>query len=78
MPGASRQDLQGLDQAAVDREVRAGDVAGSVAGQRVKKGPDHHEDVWWSCVQKVDHVVVIVEGGLRECREEVLESKKRC
>jgi hypothetical protein len=53
-------------------------VAGSVAGQRVKKGPDHHEDVWWSCEQKVDHVVVIVEGGLRECREEVLESKKRC
>jgi hypothetical protein len=40
----------------------------------VKKGPDDHEDVWWSCEQQVDHVVVVIESGLCECREEVLES----
>jgi hypothetical protein len=52
-------------------------VAGSVACKRVEKGPDDHEDVWWSCEQKVDHVVIVVEGGFCECREEVLESRKR-
>lgn len=59
----------------VNKEPEA--VTGSVAGQGMEKGPDHHEDVWRSCEQKVDHVVVVVEGGLCECREEVLEARKR-
>jgi hypothetical protein len=59
----------------VNKEPEA--VAGSVAGQGVEKGPDNHEDVRWSSEQKVDHVVVVIEGGLRECREEVLEPRKR-
>jgi len=43
----------------------------------VEKGPDHHEDVWRRCEQKVDHVVVVVKCRFGECREEVLEPKKR-
>ena len=64
------------DRDGVDEEPEA--VACSVAGQRVEKGPDHHEDVWRGCEQKVDHVVVVVECRFGECREEVLESKERC
>lgn len=60
----------------VDEKPEA--VAGSIAGQGVEKGPDHHEDVWWSSEQKVDHVVIVVECCFGECREEVLESEKRC
>lgn len=58
----------------VDEEPEA--VAGSVTCQGVEKGPDHHEDVWWSCEQKVDHVVIVVECCFGERREKVLESEK--
>ena len=60
----------------VDEEPEA--VAGSVAGEGVEEGPDHHEDVWWSCEQEVDHVVVVVKCRFGEGREEVLETRKWC
>jgi hypothetical protein len=60
----------------VDEEPEA--ITGPVTGQRMEKRPDHHEDVWWSCEQKVGHVVVVVESGLCERREEVLESEEQC
>lgn len=51
-------------------------VAKSIAHERVGKRVEHHEDIWWSCQEEVNNLVVVLKRIFGQSWEEVLEAAR--